>query len=347
MMIPDFRVQVKDKNNFRILQLTDMQVIDAEQRRYPERLRDDEVERWHTWLVGKNCYDPIRTSVAKTNPDLIIITGDLVYASFDDAGTAFDGFLDFMDSFGIPWAPVFGNHDNETAKGIDWQCERLTRAKNCLFARGNVTGNSNYTVGLYDGDMLLRVLYMMDSNACYGGEDPHIARRTGPAEDQRAWLTDTAEKLAEQAGAPVPGFVCMHIPPADMMDAIVAAGYQDEERVQSRDQQGGISLGEAVPGCDHILPVHTEGDCGGKVEWLPGQHCSPRMEAELLAAHADGVFAGHFHKINLSVAYHGIRYTCGVKCGYYDYHEDGMLGCTEITLTDSLKSFRIRPIYHD
>ena len=346
-MRPDFSVQIPNKDTFTILQITDMQVIDAGQQRYPERLCVQSQIDWATDTVERNCYAPIRTSVSETKPDLIVITGDIVYGEFDDAGTALTDFLRFMGSFGIPWAPVYGNHDNESARGVDEQCAKYANAENCLFARGSVTGNCNYTVGLYDGDDLVRVLYMMDSNACYGGTDPKLTKRTGPAPDQIAWMGDCAKAFEAEAGHPVPGFVCMHIPPMDMADAVVAAGYQDAELCAARDQQGGFSVGAPAPECDHVLPPHTPGDCGCKIEEMREGACSPRMERALLDAHADGVFAGHFHQNNLSVAKNGIRYTCGVKCGYYDYRTEGQLGCTKITFSDGMKHFAVTPIYHD
>ena len=138
----------------RILQLTDMQTIDANQRRYPDRIDGWKLTEWTPENNEKNLYSHIRYLINETNPDLIIITGDIIYGEFDDAGTSLLEFIGFMDSFAIPWAPVFGNHDNESAKGIDWQCEQLWRSKYCLFSRGNVHGNGNYTVGIFCGDKL-------------------------------------------------------------------------------------------------------------------------------------------------------------------------------------------------
>ncbi len=95
------------------------------------------------------CYGHIRSLVAQTNPDLIFITGDVVYGEFDDSGRSLEQFCAFMNGLCIPWAPVFGNHDNESARGVAWQCDLLESGEYCLFRRGNVTGNGNY--GWYIG----------------------------------------------------------------------------------------------------------------------------------------------------------------------------------------------------
>ena len=88
-----------------------------------------------------------------------------------------------MDSFNIPWAPIFGNHDNESAKGVAWQCEQLEKAQNCLFKRGSLTGNGNYSIGLVDENgKIRRIIYMLDSHGCIGAEGP------GLAPDQISWF---------------------------------------------------------------------------------------------------------------------------------------------------------------
>ena len=65
--------------------------------------------------------------------------------------------MEFMDKFGVPWAPVFGNHEGTSAMGVDWQCEQLVNAKNCLFVQRELTGNGNYSVGIMQGETITRV----------------------------------------------------------------------------------------------------------------------------------------------------------------------------------------------
>lgn len=342
MKLTDFSVSAQPGKPFTLLQLTDMQVIDAAQQRRPDRLKPREIEWWQTGLVSVNCYDRIAATVREAKPDLIFITGDIVYGEFDDAGTSLSGFIAFMESLGIPWAPVFGNHDNESKIGITEQCRRFSEAPHCLFARGSVSGNSNYTVGIYDGETLSRVLYMTDSNGCGHTDDPDVCRRIGLAPDQTAWLADTAAKIEAACGHTVPGFFCCHIPTPDFHDAVVGAGYQTEEEMKGL---GDFCVGSPVPSCDNVIPARDPGDSGCKNEVLH-QHGDPRL-APLWHAHGiDGAFAGHFHRINLSVLYDGIRYTLGVKCGTYDYHAEGQTGGTKITLSPDRGTFTVTPIYN-
>ena len=115
----DFIVHIDEKRKIKLLQITDMQLIDSAQRRTPERLRQDEINAWHSETFDGVFGNHLKSLVAQTNPDLIFITGDMVYGSFDDNGTSLEWFCEFMDSFKIQWAPIFGNHDNESKKVLN------------------------------------------------------------------------------------------------------------------------------------------------------------------------------------------------------------------------------------
>ena len=181
----DVVVKLNKKRKIRILQLTDMQVIDSTQRRTPDRLRSDEIKAWLPENFDVLCGDHIRSVVAQARPDLIIITGDMTYGSFDDTGSTLLWLCRLMDSFSIPWAPVFGNHDNESKIGVDRQCRILEESRYCIFKRGSVSGNGNYTVGVAIGDELIRVLYMTDSNGCSASDDQAVIKTRGIYPDKR------------------------------------------------------------------------------------------------------------------------------------------------------------------
>lgn len=338
--LTDFSLQMEQGRPFVILQLTDMQFIDSTQKRTPDRLSPHATEWWHPDNLDRIALSRIRRTVAETNPDMIVITGDMVYGQFDDNGSMQRRFCEFMGSFGIPWAPVFGNHDCESAMGVEWQCDLYAHAPNCLFARGNVTGNSNYTVGLYDGDTLRRVFYMMDANCCFGGTDPALYRAAAFGEDQVEWLQSNAARIRDTLGHTVPGFLCCHIPPADMHTALVDAGYATPETV------GGalcFRIGNEPEGIEPVFAPATPGDMGYTDR--PVNILSNRMEPQMIEAGVDGVFCGHCHETTLSVAHGPIRYTFGVKCGTYDHHYEGLLGGTSITLPADRNGFVLKHMY--
>ncbi len=317
--IADFVLDLPADRPLRILQLTDMQIIDASQQRTPDRLNAREIALWQPDAIPAQCTDPIRSVVAQTDPNLILITGDVIYGEFDDSGASFALFCDFMDSLGIPWAPVYGNHDNESRRGIDWQNGRFESSKLCLFKKGSVTGNGNYTVLLTQDGKPCRSLYMMDSGACMGSPDASVRRGPGFAPDQYECLYATADRMTEaNGGTPVPAFLCFHIPTVQFHLAAVEKGYQTENEREK------YVIGVTTPAKD--------GDFGCKREPIGCFGTPADFVDRLRRAGVDGVFVGHCHANNTSVLWQGIRWSYGLKTGQYDYHTAGQVGGTLITL---------------
>lgn len=316
----DFVVRLSsDRKNteIKILQLTDTQVIDSAQRRYPERIRADEISAWRAENFDALCGNHIRSLVTQTKPDLIILTGDIIYGSFDDAGTTYEWFCKLMDSFKTPWAPVFGNHDNESKMGVKWQCEMFEKSEYCLFKRGEVTGNSNYTVGIAIGDTLVRVLHMVDSNGCKATDDPAVMKEQGIYGDQLELIKSNTEKITLAQGGKVPAFMAFHIPVSCFRDAERAKGYQTEQR-----EFYTIGVDVAADGDDTGFnnEIYTPIEVGEDfVDFLREQNI-------------DGVFVGHIHKCTTAIDYKGVKWVFGFKTGQYDYHLPGQIGGTLITL---------------
>ena len=308
----DFAVSVGEKK-IKILQITDMQFIDSAQCRFVGRLRQDEMEAWAPDMLDAQCGNQIRALVAETRPDLIIITGDMVYGSFDDSGRSFNYFCDLMESFSIPWAPVFGNHDNESRMGVDKQCEIFESAKHCLFNRGEVTGNGNYSVGLVQNDKLVRVIYMIDSNGCDGAEDEKVERAQGIFKDQVEWIRASHKEVEKERI--VPSFLAFHIPTEEFKEAEIAKGYGDGHTFYT------IGVDKEA----------KDGDFGCRLEGLSTIHVEGFRKL-LSDIHADGVFVGHYHAINTCITYEGIKYVYGLKTGQYDSHIPGQNGGTLIRL---------------
>lgn len=326
----DFILQLPEERRgtpVRLLQITDMQVIDASQRRTPDRLPPDQILAWDPALLDRQCTDHIKSLISQTHPDLIFITGDMVYGSFDDAGTTMEWFCKMMDSFEIPWAPTFGNHDNESRKGVDWQCAQLEKSQYCLFKRGAVSGNANYTVGIAIGDALIRLLHMADSNGCRGSEDPRVIKKSGLYADQLALFEENAARVSAAQGRAVPAFMAFHIAEEAFIEAEIAKGYKTEER-------NGYVIGVDVEAKD--------GDFGCKSERTVFQKAEGDFRAFLKNCAIDGVFCGHCHNINTCISHEGVRYVYGLKTGQYDYHLPGQLGGTLVTLEGD--SFDIRHV---
>ena len=249
---------------------------------------------------------------------MIFFTGDVIYGSFDDSGEVFAEFIAFMDSLGVPWAMTFGNHDNEAAIGVERQCEMLANAQCCMFTRGSVTGNSNYSVGVAVGGTLQRVVYFVDTHGCL--------REKGILPDQLQWLTGAGEAVGKAQGD-VPGFLAFHIPVDKFRQADFAKGYAAEDKPD-------YCIGVDVPAKD--------GDFGFRLEATKYIPTDERFDEAMQACRVDGVFVGHCHKIATRVLHEGVQWVFGLKTGQYDYHLEGQLGGTLITLDRAGKDFSVR-----
>ena len=307
----DFVLKFDSNRKIKLLQLTDMQIIDATQRREPDRLRVDEINAWRPENFDALCGDQIRSLVAQTSPNMIFITGDVTYGSFDDNGKTLTYICKLMDSFKIPWAVTFGNHDNESKMGVDWQCEQFEKSEYCLFKRGSVTGNSNFCVGIAVGDALVRVLHMVDSNGCI--------QKSGIYDDQIELIKANTAAIRKAQKKNVRAFVACHIPVKCFRDAETAKGYFTEEREF-------YTIGVDVPA--------DKGDFGCKYESkkIRFAQTSDDFLDILKECNVDGFFVGHCHNINTCIDYEGIRWVYGLKTGQYDYHNIGQLGGTLVTL---------------
>ena len=320
-------VTIPEGEELRILQLTDMQIIDATQRRSPGRLSEKEITNWAPDRVEENCYAHSRSVVTQTDPHLILLTGDITYGEFDDSGRILRDFIRFMETFDIPWAPVWGNHDQESAIGNAAMCEAYESAEHCLFRTETTDpadGTGNYAIRIYRGSELIEMVYMLDSHGCKHAADEAVRLPKSITENQMRMVEENDAK----AGKTVPGIVAFHIPTDDFFEAYAAKGYP---------YAIGTIIGVTVPA--------DRGDFGAILEKDEKTAVRPERFAERLrACGVNGVFAGHNHNINTSVFYNGIRWTFGLKCGTYDYHINGAIGGTLIEFEKGAPKVRHIPM---
>lgn len=316
MNLPDFIVDVEKDKDPVILQLTDTQIIDGSQSR-PNHSSGDKIT-YAPEKFAMYCYDYLTEIINATKPDLIIMTGDLIYGAYDDNGSLLQSLISFMDSFNIPWAPVFGNHDNESAMGADWQCEQLENSKNCLFKQRELTGNGNYTVAIRQNGKLTRIFYMLDSNGCTNASSESLmngqtSKSVGFADDQVEWYTKHIGVLKELSPATKISFA-YHIQQAVFGEALEKYGFDQNQKYHD------IFL--------DYLSDKTAGDFGyvGR-QMKDGWDESKRLFKQMKSLGVDSIFVGHEHCNSASVVYEGIRLQYGQKSSQYDrYNSIGSNG---------------------
>lgn len=290
----DFIVDVEGGRQPRILVLGDPQIIDPSAQEGkgeedPERLKKDMEER---------CLRYIRQVVHNTQPDLILIVGDLVYGSYDHSGVGFEELVKFFEGFGIPWAPVYGNHDAESKKGVLWQNEQLENAEHCLFKAGEVTGNGNYTVGIRQNGKLTRVFFMMDTNGCDRPSQASIMHvmpgGKGLMEDQVEWFTQQGAAIKNAYPDTNVSFV-FHIPFVAFNNAMATAGRGDKGLTAKGNESFGYGSGSGSDWDRNHAIYDAMKDLG-----------------------TDSILVGHLHHTSASVVYDGIRFQFAQKCSSYD-----------------------------
>lgn len=310
----DFAVEVESGKEPVVLQLTDTLILDAAQSRKSDTLSSYQKTFWATNKAEQNCYSYIRETIEETDPDLIVISGNMVYGEFDDNGTAFQNFVNFMDSFDIPWAPVFGEHDNESKMGADWQSDVLENAENCLFKQRNLTGNGNYTVGIIQNNKLLRVFYMLDSNGCANASKASLANKhtkttAGFAEDQINWYTKLINKTEKVSPDTKISFV-YGIQQASFEDAFQKYGFDNKTTKATP-----INLNKTV-NCAESDIGYIGADL--KNAWDSKDTVFNGMKA----LGVDSVFVGGEAANNASVVYEGVRFQYGQKSSSYGYYNN-------------------------
>ena len=307
----DFTVEVPEEKEPVVLQLTDPQIIDGSQKRKENRLDPVTDEYWAKDKKDARCYNYMRETINAVKPDLILLTGDIVYGEFDDNGSAFDEMIEFMENFNIPWAPVFGNHEIESNIGADAMCKKFENAPHCLFVQRELTGNGNYTVGIKQGGKLTRIFFMMDSNGNFNMSQTsalngHSKAGNGFSNDQREWIKLNGKRINEVSPNTKISFA-YHIPVAKFQEAYRKYGF-----INSGTKENPIDIDKAAN--------REEGDFGYLGGDIKSVFDTNGIDyANMKAIGCDSMFVGHLHEQSASVMYDGVRFHFGLKVSAYDY----------------------------
>lgn len=238
----------------------------------------------------------------KTLLDFIVLTGDSVYGPTNVAYTKHIAGL--MGGFGIPWAIVYGNHDDEGKADKYWMGSVYENAQCCVYENGpcNIGGTGNYAVNLIkDGEPFYSII-MMDSNreTLYNGNKEYGSFTPS----QVSWYAWLQQGLIDNGYSR--SMMFFHIPFPEYLDA-----YKYWE-------QSGFdpSIGS-----------------GSKNEDVCCSTYNPGMFSKILEKGATThVFVGHDHVNDYSVNYRGVTLTYGVKSSRQFYYDENMIGGTLISI---------------
>ncbi len=228
--------------------------------------------------------------VKDVKPDLITVTGDIVCS--DSTHYSVHRFCALMESFGIPWAPVFGNHDNEGNCDLNYLADVFLSCPHCLFKKGDPEmGCGNYIVHISEEDTdggrtVLQALIMMYHRDGY------------PSEKQLRWYRWATDGLRELSGGKAQAALMLHIPLPEYQYAYEE--LWDKEKKSWR------------PEADACGEIH-EPVCCEKRDGVPFQR--GLFDAVVSSGNTPNIICGHEHLNDFSVVYKGIRLTYALKVG--------------------------------
>ncbi len=309
--------------------------------------------------IGGGCFsigrdhhamDAVATMVRAEKPDLVVVTGDMAYPVFFQAGTmnnlnATMAFANLMESLGVYWTFTFGNHDTEAYSYytrqdlVEWY--EAQNFKYCLFERGFSSEEHGYGNTIIkvknSAGIVTQAIVTLDSHSYIEGDFFGLAwKYDNLHKEQVDWYKTEMQKLvsankALDSNAPntVKNLAFFHIPLMEYRDAW-------KERVEAGDKDTENSkLAHGVMG-------ESDGNKNGVKTWgiYCGLHECDFFEAGLENG-LQGTFCGHDHYNNFAVDYNGgegdqyIRLTYGMSVDYLAYagYKEEQRGCTVITVS--------------
>lgn len=103
--------------------------------------------------------------IAAERPDLVIITGDIIYSS--PADETMKEIIACFDKHNVPFCTMFGNHDADFGASKAELYDIIRSFQNCIMPPRNGVESPDYTLEVMstDGKSIAALLYCLDSNA--------------------------------------------------------------------------------------------------------------------------------------------------------------------------------------
>ncbi len=308
-----FTLQKQPGREFRILNFSDT------------HMKKSELCEGH--LFRKIFERTVSCAVERVKPDLITISGDISWAG-DDAAHAW--LADYFDSFGIPWAPIMGNHDNQCGDAfVDDVAEIFLARRHCLFEKGDPSlGCGNYVIVIEEDGKPVEALFMMDSHNryAYTDADGHVHNTWGRLnEAQKVWYTEQNGQLRARGCSDTT--LIMHIPMHAYFDASDAA------------YRAGIDWANLQYECQTDYPAAWRDDLAGTavgVQYEGIGACDVEdgvLDMLIAGGTTKHVLVGHDHINNWMIDYRGIRLCFSLKTGPSAYWRPFLNGATVLTVT--------------
>lgn len=285
----------------KILQLTDIHIGNG-----PLTLKKD-----------KKAIEAVCKMIEATNPDLIILSGDLVYpvalmTGTNDNLTALKVLSRVIEKYETPWTICFGNHDADgSAKYSKSElCDFLesNELPNCLFERGpsNLDGMGNHIINLYNSNGDFNSSIFLFDNGMYNGET-QLSGYMEICQSQTDWYEEKIKTMSEKVGETINSYVFYHVPGKEYKNAWTEYKSGESENVK-------LVYGYANEENEKISCPSELGTFWDKAKELGS---------------TKAIFCGHDHLNDFSLEYYGIRLTYGKSIDYTAYAFQGISSKTE------------------
>lgn len=264
--------------------------------------------------IGKFAEETMRRAIEEVKPDLITFTGDNAWSKM-----SYIRVIEFIDSFGIPWAPVMGNHDGKNGKKVaeNWCALQIVNAENSIFKFGpEGMGVGNYIINIAENGKVIHSLYMVDTHSATdrdcGGYD-HLW------DNQLQWYEWAVKGNNALAGKTVESSIFFHIPCIQYRYAWNEAKYN-------------VETGE------YENPDYAD-SFGYNTEWI----CSPEYDSGFFdlvkeLGSTKNMIAGHDHVNCSSIMYQGVRLSYSLKTGSGCYWDNNMNGGSTLSIDSTGKA---------
>lgn len=213
----------------------------------------------------ENTVNNLKALLENQLPDLVLFLGDIAgpgiihISTTDELRTMLTGLTRPLTELNIPWAHVFGNHDDNFGLENSVAQKVYEEFPLCLSKNGpdNISGSGNWCIPVYDGDRIVFCVWGLDSHRGtdafrkqYGISETDIMdfpiadgfdpSNRGVDFNQVMWYSKLSEEISNSEGKTVPGLMVMHVPVFEMGMVSCFSGLFDNqgEDEGDRDCQG-------------------------------------------------------------------------------------------------------------
>lgn len=248
-------------------------------------------------LANRSLYY-IKMMAEELQPDLITFSGDNFCEDGESNIYMVHRLTEYMDDLGIPWAPIFDEHDKLGNCDLNYICDVMMRSKYCVLRKGDPNlGVGNYMINIGQEangrTEIIHSLFMMHSD--HGNLQ----------QNQIDWYRWAAAGVSSANGKAVTSSVILHVPYAQYQYAFDEAW-------------------DAENGCwkegYEAFGVKGEDMCGERDE--NGVAIDNGFFAALKEMGTTNTICGHDHVNSYSILYEGVRLTYSLRMGLGGYWDD-------------------------